>query len=405
MGVRIVKRWTSFLIIAVLLVTAVIPAMAKTQHADNNYTIPLEGTVLQNDADRGITPKTPADRNPIIAGESPTTGLSWIGFYLPMLAQFSNGAGTVKVNGKTVKAAGIGVRAPWGGQYADVVYEGVLYRTGATRMSFVFSDSLDDGYPSSFGPVRSARTGHVSLRQEWQGGIVFRGGPRREENNIAEMFNDLGASDAGVVFDLETNLTKGYSTRVKGLKNPENLNADIVGIRGLIPTNYSSEPHAFLFADINPYTEGYNFAYQINLDWGTETYVSHFVYDEFDNIYYRYSNNALWVSHVSADDLSDENAIPLTFANVIVQRVEYLYTNNSKIMPNMQSVGKGNADIFIGGRYIPGYWVRNSQDDPTVYYDDQGNEIQLSRGKTFVAQMPPDCLLTFDSTIDDTFAQ
>ncbi len=398
------KKWTSLLIAAILTLSMAIPAFA-TEHADNSYTLAKEGTVLQDIPDRNITPKTPPERNPIIPGESPTTGLSWVGFYLPMLAQFSNGVGTIKVDGTTVKAAGVGPRAPWGGQYADIVYEGILYRTGATRMTFVFSDSLDDGYPTSFGPIRSARTGHVSLRQEWQGGIVFRGGPRREENNIAEMFADLGASDAGVVFDLETSLTKGYSTRVKGLKNPENLSADIVGLRGLIPTNYSSLPHAFLFADLNPYTDGYDFAYQINLDWGTETYISHFVYDEMNNIYYRYSVDAPFVSHVSDEDLDDEDAILLTFSNVIVQRVDYTYTENSKIMPNMQSIGKGNADIFIGGRYIPGYWVRESQDDPTVFYDDQGNEIQLTRGKTFIAHMPPDCLLTFSSTIDDQFAQ
>ena len=389
----------SLLITIVLIISSATPVLA-TQHADNDYTIPLDGTVLQNTPDRDITPKTPPVRNPIIAGESPTTGLSWIGFYLPMLAQHSNGVGSVKVNGKTVKAAGVGPRAPWGGQYADIVYEGILYRTGATRMTFVFSDSLDEGFPTSFGPVRSARTGHVSLRQEWQGGIVFRGGPKREENNISEMFAELGASEQGVVFDLETNLTKEFSQRVKGLKNPENLSGNIVGLRSLIPTNYASQPRAFLFADVNPYTEGYDFAYKINLDWGTETYVSHFVYNEMENLYYRYSVDAPWVSHVSAEDLNDKDAIPLTFANVIIQRVEYSYTENNKIMPNMQSVGKGNADIFIGGRYIPGYWVRESQDDPTVYYDDQGNEIQLTRGKTFIAQMPPDCLLTFSATAD-----
>jgi hypothetical protein len=399
-----VKKWTSLLVVAVLFISMAVPALA-TMHADNNYTLPLTGTVLQNIPDRNVKPKTAPKRNPIIPGESPTTGVSWIGFYLPMLVQHSNGVGTIKVNGTTVKAAGVGPRAPWGGQYADIVYEGILYKDGATRMTFLFSDSFEEGQPTSFGPIRSARTGHVSLRQEWQAGIVFRGGPKREENNIAEMFAELGASEEGVVFDLETSRTKGFSTRVKGLKNPENLNADIVGLRSLIPTNYSSQPHAFLFADLNPYTDGYDFAYQINLDWGHENYISHFVYDEINNIYCRYSVDAPWVSHVSADDLKDEDAILLTFSNIIVQRVEYTYTENSKIMPNMQSIGKGNADIFIGGRYIPGYWVRESQDDPTVYYDDKGNEIQLSRGKTFIAHMPPDCLLTFTSTIDSQFAQ
>ena len=399
------KKWTSLLIAVVLTMCVALPAFA-TQHADNDYTLSTDGAVvLQNQADRKIKLQTQPVRNPIIAGESPTTGQAWVGFYLPMLAQFSNATGTMKVNGKTVKSAGIGPQSPWGGQYADIVYEGILYRDGTTRMTFVFSDSLDEGYPTSFGAVRSARTGHVSLRQEWESGIVFRGGPAREENNIAAMFAKLGASEEGVVFDLETSRTKGFSTRVKGLKAPNNLSANIVGIRGLIPANYSSQPHAFLFSDINPYTDGYDFAYQINLDWGHENYVSHFVYDEFDNIYYRYSGDVLWQSHVGADDLKDADAIPLTFSNVIVQRVEYTYTENSKVMPNMQSIGQGNADIFIGGRYIPGYWIRESQDDPTVYYDNQGNEIQLARGKTFIAHMPPDCLLTYTSAITLEAAQ
>ena len=61
----------------------------------------------------------------------------------------------------------------------------------------------------------------------------------------------------------------------------------------------------------------------------------------------------------------------------------------------MQSVGKGNADIFIGGRYIPGYWVRESTDSPTVFLDDQGNEIVLTRGKTFIANLPPTARLVY----------
>jgi hypothetical protein len=80
---------------------------------------------------------------------------------------------------------------------------------------------------------------------------------------------------------------------------------------------------------------------------------------------------------------------------VIIQRVPYEYVNNNKTMPKMLAVGEGNADIFIGGRYIPGYWVRESVESPTVFFDDQGNEIQLTRGKTFIAHFPPERLLTY----------
>ena len=387
------KKIVSILIATILVLGVTIPAMAATK--PNSYSIPLEGTVLQNQEDRNISVTTAPERHPIIAGESPTTGLAWTGVYLPMLVQISNPEGSAKYNGATVKSAGIGNRAPWGGQYADVVYEGILYRTGETRISFLFSDSLDDGVPTSVGPVRSARIGHVLLREEWQSGFVYAGGPRKEENNIAAMFQELGASEKGVLFDLLSNSWKEYKNRVKGLKNPDNLDVNVVGLRNQIPTNYTASPRAFLFADASPYTEGYDLAYNINLDWGHEKWLSHFVYDENDNLYYRYSGDAPYLSYASAEDRAEENQTWMSFSNVIIQRVGYEYTNNSKIMPVMQSVGQGNADIFIGGRYIPGYWVRTSTDGPTVYYDDQGNELQMTRGKTYIADLPPEGLCTF----------
>ena len=387
------KRTICLILVVVWTLCAAIPAFADVK--PNNYSLPLEGTVLQNQEDRKIKPATPAERHAIISGESPTTGLEWTGVYLPMLVQISNPEGTAKYNGANVKAAGIGNRAPWGGQYADVVYEGILYRTGETRISFLFSDSLDEGNPTSVGPVRSARIGHVLLREEWQSGFIYAGGPHREENDISEMFQQLGASDKGILFDLLTNKWDEYRVRVKGLKNPDNLDANVVGLRDLIPTNYSASAHAFLFSDASPYTEGYDMAYNINLDWGHEKWVSHFVYDENENLYFRFSGDAPYYSYASADDRSEANMTQMSFSNVIIQRVSYEYTNNSKIMPVMQSVGKGNADIFIGGRYIPGYWVRESNEGPTVYYDNAGNELQFTRGKTFIADLPPESLCTF----------
>ena len=44
-----------------------------------------------------------------------------------------------------------------------------LYRSGQTRITFLFNDSFAEGQPLSAGPVRSARIGHVLLREEWQG--------------------------------------------------------------------------------------------------------------------------------------------------------------------------------------------------------------------------------------------
>ncbi|NLV58469.1 MAG: DUF3048 domain-containing protein [Clostridiales bacterium] len=389
------KRIASLLLVVVLLTASIGSALAATKVKPNKYSIPKEGTVLQDVPDRGIKPKGDSSRHTMIPGESPTTGLPWSGDYLPMIMQISNSEGSVKVNGKTVKSAGIGERAPWGGQYADIVFEGILYRTGATRISFLFSDSFIENQPTSAGPVRSARIGHVLLREEWESGFIYAGGPRKEENNIKELFAQTGADEKGVLFDLLSGNWLELKYRVKGVKAPDNYNANVLGFRQQIPPTYASTPRPFLFADESPYTQGYEFASTINLDWGDKKYISHFFYDEAENLYLRFSGDAPYMTFASAEDRSAENQEQMSFSNVIIQRVNYEYVNNNKIMPNMQSIGQGNADIFIGGRYIPGYWVRKSINEPTVFYDDQGSEIQLTRGKTFIAHFPPESLLTF----------
>ena len=395
------KKFLSMMLAAVLVLTA-LPALAAKNDAGTNYTMSTEGvTVLQEAADRGITPAEGAlDVNPVTEGVSPTTGMlvAASARYMPMLVQISNPEGSEKINGKIVKAGGIGERAPWGGQYADIVYEGILYRSGQTRITFLFNDSFAENQPMSVGPVRSARIGHVLLREEWQGGIVYAGGPRREENNIAEMFAQLGASEKGVTFNLLDGKYQEVKNRVQGVKSPDNLNVNLVGIRELVPATTVAEPHPFLFAEASPYVDGYEVAYSVNLDWGHKSYISHFYYDEANNLYLRYSGNAPYMTFAEAEDRSVENEEQMSFSNVIIQRVSYEYTNNSKIMPVMQSVGKGNADIFIGGRYIPGYWVRESTESPTVFLDDQGNEIQLTPGKTFIAHFPPESLLTYSAS-------
>lgn len=397
------KKILSALLVVMLLLSSV-SAVAEVKRNDKgtNYTLNTSGhTVLSMQDDRNITPAAGAlDVNPVIEGESPTTGLPYdtSSLYLPMLVQISNPEGSDKnAAGKKVTSAGIGERAPWGGQYADIVYEGILYRSGQTRITFLFSDAFAEMSSLSVGPVRSARIGHVLLREEWMGGIVYAGGPKAEENNIAAMFAELGASDKGVTFNLLDNNYLDYKYRVKGVKAPDNYNVDVAGIRTLVPATTVAEPHPFLFSDSSPYVDGYETAYTINLDWGHKRYISSFEYDEANNLYLRFSNGAPYTTFASAEDRSEENEEQMSFSNVIIQRVTYQYTNDSKIMPVMDSVGKGNADIFIGGRYIPGYWVRESIESPTVFLDDQGNEIVLTRGKTFIAHLPPESVLSYQN--------
>ena len=103
---------------------------------------------------------------------------------------------------------------------------------------------------------------------------------------------------------------------------------------------------------------------------------AYYVYDEQTNQYARYRNNKLYVD-------GDQPDVGLAFANLIVQWTELKF-NGKASAPLLKEVGEGNADIFTGGRYIAGYWVRESVSSRTIFYDDKGEEIRLQRGKTFI---------------------
>lgn len=372
----------------VLLTVAAMPAHAAKE------TKAEPAVIIQNQPDRQISPSKPPTVHTPIAGESPITGLPVAqGRYMPVLVQISNVAASEKVDRKTVTAAGLGKSAPWGGQYADIVYEGLLWELGQTRLTILFSDSLARGQPVSVGPVRSIRHGTVLLREEWQGVVVYSGGLQGLNDGIAQRLSELETDGSGRAIRMQ-GVKSALGGRVQGVKAPDNLDVNAVTVQNGVLEKYTAQPRPFLFFDENPY-EGYERADTVTLDWGDKRkyYVSQFHYDELTGLYTRYCGGAPWRSFASAEDRSEENKRALTFGNVIIQRVSYDYPV-SKLLPIPLCIGHGNADLLIGGRYIPGYWVRESETSPTVFLDDKGEEILLARGKTFIAHFPPESLLT-----------
>ena len=49
--------------------------------------------------------------------------------------------------------------------------------------------------------------------------------------------------------------------------------------------------------------------------------------------------------------------------------------------------GTGNADYFMGEKHIAGVWERKDYDSRTVFYGEDGNEIELQRGRTLIILM------------------
>ena len=199
-----------------------------------------------NEVEEGISPTTGLTLADLDAPDG-FAGLAVTGRYLPMLVQIDNTDGGVN------NPDGVNV-SPWGASYADIVYETPLHARGMTRISFLFSDLI----PDSVGPVRSARLGHVWLREEWDAGFLFYGQQEYEKTNVLKEFNKLGASKKGVLFSgvvSESKAWKKYYTSRKGATRPHHVDANVAAMSEMIPETHVAPNHAFKFTDEYP-TEG-----------------------------------------------------------------------------------------------------------------------------------------------------
>ena len=370
------RKLIAAIMVVLLAAGAIMPALAKT--------------VIDPTAARGIGLKEAGD-NETPEGISPTTGrrlatlpafegfagLAITGRYMPMLVQIGNDSG------------GVGDRAPWGICYADIIYETPLTRNEATRMTAVFSDLI----PDSVGYVRSARVGHVWIREEWDGGFLYYGQQEVPGSDVKAEFRKTGADDKGVLFSGTAGGTawKHLYTARKRLKSPYNMDANVAAMSAMIPDTHVPVNHAFRFTDEVPEGDRARYVY-VNWGDGAANYASRLVYREEWDGYIRNvgQDRSVWY----ADRDAAEGAV--AFANVIVQFTRVEYNHNSKLEPIVYVIGEdgapaeGNADFFMGGVHVQGYWRRDSMNSRTVYYGPDGEEIALQRGRTLIIVFPDD---------------
>lgn len=303
--------------------------------------------------------------NPPVSGESPVTGLIWQGIYAPVLVVIDNAENA---------------HPHWGVKDADVLYQMPNAGQGATKLLALFSDTA----PAAAGGSRSARPPFVDAAIGWGAAFAYAGSPGEDvadRANVPLKLRQAGMRRNVLAFDLLSN--NDYSERISGYQGGHNLSVNIARIRELALQNGAAfSPRPFLFADTEP--EGYASVSRIEARHYGETAgqgdgnpasFSSFTYDAGANAWHRENAVGLYVDR-------DAPEIPIPFANVIIQRVKLTYA--SGVILTDHAVGRGAADIFIGGRYIPGGWYRSSPDSRTVFVDEKGEEIRLMRGKTFI---------------------
>lgn len=331
--------------------------------------------------------------NTVPDGVSPVTGLPLLdydvpegyggqaatGRYMPMLMQVDNAEG------------GLGKVAPWGLDCADIVYELPLYSNGPTRITFLFSDIM----PPQAGPVRSARIGHAWLRQEWNGGFIHVGTQTMEGSDAGRELGRTGGFMGRTRFDGNASQDKPWMKFLKWDKTfgtNHNVNVNVGEICNLVPDDIIPVEHAYLFTDETPAGDA---ACEVAVNWNHDTFKSILRYNEEIGQYQRYLYNEKGGLEPYVDRLSGYHA---GFDNVIIQFTDTRYNGGDGAAPITQLVGEGNADFFMGGVHLSGYWKRASGDSRTVYYNADGTEIEMLRGTKYIVCLPPKCSVQYRAT-------
>jgi hypothetical protein len=234
--------------------------------------------------------------------------------------------------------------------------------------------------PGSAGPIRSVRLTQAELREEWDGGFVLYGAQESDGTSVSAMFQKTGASKKGVLFSGIVGSSKPwkkYYTRVSKLRPPHDVDADVMAMQSLIPAGFQAPSRPYLFTDELPMTG--ERATNISIKQKNADYSSAFTYDSGKNAYLRSVHGEKYVDRNTHKQPS--------FANLIIQRTTLSFYDNDGARPVTMNIGSGNADIFTGGRYIKGFWMRTGMNQRTVFFDQDGNELKLQRGKTFISIM------------------
>lgn len=301
--------------------------------------------------------------NPVLEGVNPLTGEAYDGEYQPVLVNIDTHPGALP---------------HWGVSAADLTYEMPIQADGSTRSLALFMGEIPE---NGAGPVRSARIPMCSLREMW-GGVYCFYGYQGGTTDVKEWVKNYSANRK-FTYPYVDGMTKNTEwfqrTSDSSHVAPYNVRLDV----NAALESYAETPaaHPFIFTEAGlEHGEDVN-GVVISYKTTSPAYVSAYQYNEETGLYDRYRNGEAYVD--------GDNGEQCSYANVIVLRTDITFMNGNNARPVIRLHGEGVCEIFQNGKYIRGSWARESTENADlnsrmVFFDDQGNELHMKTGKTFI---------------------
>ena len=81
----------------------------------------------------------------------------------------------------------------------------------------------------------------------------------------------------------------------------------------------------------------------------------------------------------------------MTFKNVLIQNCTFhQYDENGYLIYNCIDASSRDGYYLTNGKAIPVTWMKTGDAEPTRFFDENGDEISISTGKTYITLVPDD---------------
>lgn len=260
----------------------------------------------------------------------------------------------------------------WGIGQADIVYE-ALVEGGITRLLAIGENFTGD----RIGSIRSSRHYFASLAEEYNAIYIHFGKTKYAVSKLKELKSEN--------LDGETGIGTTVFYRDKSMNAPHNAFASLEGIHKGIEkkaydTEYSEdfEPH-FQFHEKEKDLPGDQLANKVTVGYSYYTSPC-FEYNEEDKLYYRYQFGG-----PHKDSNTDQQ---LTFKNLIIQFVKQRAIDRNDYQTIDFEDASGLGIYITNGKRIPITWKKNEKTSFMRYYTEDGQELIMNPGKTFITLFP-----------------
>lgn len=291
----------------------------------------------------------------------------------------------VNVNSKTRPYAVMinNNHAAWpqcGLQDAYLVYE-IIAEGGVSRMMALFKDT----YPTKVGSVRSARHYFMDYADENDAIYIHWGGSPQAYSKMSSIDDLDGIALEGSMFFRDKTLNRAYEhTGFVDLEKAKKYSEEKGYTRDTdkdLLLNYSAEE-----VDLST-NEQAKAANDITLKY-SDYHTTSYEYDVENKVYNR--------SMGGKANVDLETGEQYTAKNIIVYKVGNYTLNDGegKGRQELENIGSGTGYYISNGYAVPITWEKSSHSGQTVYKYENGEEITVNDGNTFIQIMPTSGAIT-----------